>query len=340
MRVGVHIGHWERGPRDVAALARAAESCGLDSVWVSETWGSDAVVLAAWTAAHTSRIGIGTGALQIPARTPAAAAMAALTLDHLSHGRFRLGLGASGPQVVEGWHGVPFGSVLTGTREYVEVVRSVLRRDAPLEHEGSVYPLPLPGGRGKPLKSNVVPLRSDLPIYLAAMGPRNVALTAEIADGWMPFFFSPEHADVFAAPLEEGFARRGGRPDDFDVAPIVPVAIGPDLAACRNEIRPLLPLYVGAYGPKGGNYYHDVVARFGFEEAADTIQRAYLAGRRVEAEAAVPDEMIDAVALVGSSERVRDRLQAFAAAGATTLLAKTHDVDTIRSLAQVADGAA
>ena len=216
------------------------------------------------------------------------------------------------------------------------MVRAVLAREAALVHEGEIYPLPLPGGSGKPLKANVVPLRSDLPIYLAAMGPKNVALAAEIADGWMPFFFSPEHAAVFEPSLDAGFARRGGRRDVFDVAPIVPVAIGPDLAACRDEIRPLLPLYVGAYGPKGGNYYHDLVARFGFGEAADAIQQAYLDGRRADAAAAVPDEMIDAVALVGPVERVGDRMAAYADAGVTTLLAKTRDAATIEALSRAA----
>ena len=339
MKVGVHVGHWEGKPHDVIALARTAQACGLDSVWVSETWGSDAVVLAAWIAACTDRIGVGTCALQMPARTPAAAAMAALTIDHLSGGRFRLGLGVSGPIVVEGWHGVSFASALTRTREYVDIVRAVLRRDAPLVHDGSLYPLPLPGGAGKPLKANVVPLRADLPIYLAAMGPRNVALAAEVADGWMPFFFSPERADVFTPWLEEGFARRGDRRDVFDVAPIVPVAIGPDLVACRDEIRPLLPLYVGAYGVKGGNYYHDLMARFGFEGAAAAIQDAYLAGRRADATAAVPDDMIDAVSLVGPVDRVRDRLQAYAATGVTTLIGKTKESDTIQALGRAAAGA-
>jgi F420-dependent oxidoreductase-like protein len=339
MRVGIHLGHWERRPHDVVGLARVAESCGLDSVWVSETWGSDAVVLAASIGAGTDRVGVGTGVLQMPARTPSATAMAAITLDHLTAGRFRLGLGVSGPVVVEGWHGVPFGSTLARTREYVEIVREVLRREAPLQHDGDVYPIPRPDGSGKPLKANVVPLRTELPLYVAAMGPRNVALAAEVADGWMPFFFAPERADVFSAPLEDGFARRGGRPDGFDVAPVVPVAIGADVAACRDRIRPLLPLYVGAYGPKGGNYYHDLMVRFGFGEAADAIQEAYLSGRRSDATAAVPDEMVDAIGLVGQVERVADRLAAFAAAGTTTVIAKTQDPGTIRGVAEAAERA-
>lgn len=330
MRLGVHVGHWEGQPHDVAALAREAEACGFDSVWVSETWGSDAVALCAWIAAHTSTIGIGAGVLQMPARTPATAAMAAITLDHLSVGRFRLGLGVSGPQVVEGWHGVPFGKPLVRTREYVEIVRAALKREAPLAHDGEIYPLPLPGGPGKPLKTNVVPLRADVPIYLAAMGPRNVALAFEIGDGWMPLFFSPEHVDAFELPA---------RPEPFDVAPMVPIALGDDLAACRDELRPLIAMYVGAYGPKGGNYYHDLVARLGFEEEADTVQAAYLGGRRAEAVVAVPDALVDAVSLVGPADRVRDRLPAWREAGVTTLLARARDPDTIRALAAAAEGA-
>jgi F420-dependent oxidoreductase-like protein len=330
MRLGVHVGHWEGEPHDVAALAREAESCGLDSVWVSETWGSDAVALCAWIAAHTSTIGIGAGVLQMPARTPATAAMAAITLDHLSGGRFRLGLGVSGPQVVEGWHGVPFGKPLTRTREYVEVVRAVLRREAPLEHDGEVYPLPLPGGSGKSLKTNVVPLRADVPIYLAAMGPRNVALAFDVADGWMPLFFSPEHVDAF---------ELRAWPEAFDVAPMVPVALGDDIAECRDRLRPMIATYVGAYGPKGGNYYHDLVGRFGFGAQADAVQAAYLGGRPAEAIAAVPDALVDAVSLVGPAERVRDGLAAWRDAGVTTLLARAREPVTIRTLAAAAEGA-
>ncbi len=220
MRIGVHLRHWEGSPHDVAGLARLAEDVGLESVWVSETWGSDATVLAAWIAAHTSTIAIGTGVLQIPARTPAAAAMAALTLDHLSGGRLRFGLGVSGPQVVEGWHGVPFGSPLVRTREYVTLVRAALERREPLALDGEVYTLPVPGGPGKTLKTNVTPLRADVPIYLAAMGPKNVALAIEIADGWLPLLFCPEHVDVFGLPA---------MPEGFDVAPMVLTAIDDDV---------------------------------------------------------------------------------------------------------------
>ena len=234
MRIGIHVGHWEGRPNDVAELAVEAERVGFDSVWTSETWGSDAAILAAWMVARTERIGVGTGVLQMAGRTPAAAAMTALTLDHLSAGRFRLGLGVSGPQVAEGWHGTSFDHPLERTREYVGIVRDVLRRGAQVTSPGPHYPLPLPGGAGRPLKPNVRALRPDLPVYLAAMGPRNVALAAEIADGWMPYLYSPERSDVFADALEAGRSRGGRDPSGFDVAPVVAVAFGQDVGACRR----------------------------------------------------------------------------------------------------------
>jgi len=326
LRIGVHLRHWEGSPHDVPGLAKLAEDVGLESVWVSETWGSDATVLAAWIAAHTSRIVIGTGVLQMPARTPAAAAMAALTLDHLSGGRLRFGLGVSGPQVVEGWHGVPFGSPLARTREYVTLVRAALARREPLTLDGEVYTLPVPGGPGKPLKTNVTPLRADVPIYLAAMGPKNVALAAEIADGWLPLLFCPEHADVFALTVRDG----------FDVAPMVLTAIDDDLAAARDVVRPQIALYVGAYGSRTRNFYADLVRRYGFDAEVDRIQEAALDRRMTDATAAVTDELVDALALVGPVERVRERSRAYAEAGATSLLAMTKDPASIRGMGEVA----
>ncbi len=325
MRIGVHLGHWDREPTDVIGLAREAEALGFDSVWVSETWGSDGVALAAAIASGTERIGIGTGILQMPGRTPVMAAMSALTIDHLSGGRFRLGLGVSGPQVVEGWHGQVFDDPLGRTREYVEIVRSVLRRKEPVTAPGPHYRLPV--GQGRALMTNVRPLRADLPIYLAAMGPRNVALAAEIADGWLPLFFSPDHVDAFELPP---------LPAGFEVAPMVRVAIDDDIAAARDALRPTIALYVGSFGSRGVNFYRDLVARFGFAEAATAIQDAAMDGRRDDAIAAVPDELIDAVALVGPRDAVRDRLAAFADAGVTTLLAHTSDVETMRALAEAA----
>ena len=253
--------------------------------------------------------------------------MAALTLDHLSGGRFRLGLGVSGPQVVEGWHGVSFDAPLERTREYVGIVRPMLRRDDVLTSAGPHYPLPRPGGTGKPLKANVRPLRADLPIYLAAMGPRNVALAAEIADGWLPLLFSPEHADAFSI---------GDLPDGFDVAPMVLTSIGDDLAAARDEVRTQIALYVGAFGSATVNFYADLVRRYGFERDVDAIQAAALDGRMADATAAVSDDLVDAVALTGPPARVRERLDAYAGAGATTVLAMTTDASTIRALAEVA----
>ena len=336
MRIGIHVGHWEGRPNDVAELAREAERAGFDSVWTSETWGSDAAILAAWIAAGTERIGVGTGVLQMAGRTPAAAAMAALTLDHLSGGRFRLGLGVSGPQVAEGWHGTSFDHPLERTREYVAIVRDVLRRDSPVISPGPHYPLPLPGGFGRPLKPNVRALRSDLPIYLAAMGPRNVALAAEIADGWMPYLYSPERSDVFAGALEDGWGRGGRDRSSLDVAPVVAVAFGDDVGACRDELRPHLARYVGGMGSRDANFYKDAVVRYGFGDAAERIQEAFLEGRRAEAAGLVPDAMVDELCLVGPVERVRDRLDAWRAAGVTTLLAETRDPNAIRALAEAA----
>jgi F420-dependent oxidoreductase-like protein len=249
-----------------------------------------------------------------------------MTLDHLSGGRLRLGLGVSGPQVAEGWYGEAFDHPLERTREYVSLVRAALAREAPLASEGPHYPLPLPGSDGKALKMNVRPLRPGVPIYLAAMGPRNVALAAEIADGWLPLFLMPERMDAFElTELRDG----------FDVAPMVHVAIDDDLAAARDAVRGKIALYVGAYGPRGANFYHRLVTRFGFGESADQIQAAALEGRMSDATAAVPDELVDAVALVGPVERIRDRVDAYREAGVTTLLAMTKEMATIRALAQV-----
>jgi F420-dependent oxidoreductase-like protein len=326
MRIGVHARHWQGSPHDVAELGRIAEGAGLDSIWVSETWGSDAVALATWIAAATTTIDIGTGVLQMAARTPVQSAMAALTLDHLSGGRFRLGLGVSGPQVVEGWHGAASDHPLARTREYVEIVRSVLRRDAPVEAPGPHYPLPRPGGEGKPLKANVRPLRADIPIYLAAMGPRNVALAGEVAEGWLPLLFSPDHADAF--PIAE-------LPDGFDVAPMALTAIDEDVAFARDAVRSEIARYVGAFGSRGTNFYADLVRRYGFERQVDAIQDAALDGRMADATAAAGDELVDTVALVGSVGRIRERLDAYEQAGVTTVLAMTTAPATVRALEEV-----
>jgi len=304
-------------------LVREVERLGYDSVWSAESYGSDAVTPVAWIAALTSRIHVGTGIMQMAGRTPAATAMTAMTLDSLSSGRFRLGLGVSGPQVVEGWHGQPFGRPLARTREYVAIVRAIIRREAPLEHRGDYYQIPYAGadatGLGKPLKS-ILHGRPALPIYLAAVGPRNVALAAEIADGWIPTFFSVRRMKVFREWLDAGFRARGTAPAFFDVMPMVPVVVGDEVAACRAGVKARLALYVGGMGARGRNFYNDIACRYGYEDEAKRIQDLYLAGRKADAEAAVPDALVDEVALCGPRERIRDLLGEWRTSGVTTLM--------------------
>ena len=299
------------------------ERLGFDSVWSAESYGSDAVTPAAWIAARTTRIHVGTGIMQLAGRTAAATAMTAMTLDGLSGGRFRLGLGVSGPQVVEGWHGQLFGKPLRRTREYVEIVRRIFRREKPLEFRGEYYQIPYTGpdatGLGKPLKS-ILHGRRDIPIYLAAVGPRNTALAAEIADGWIPTFFAAGRMKLFREWLDEGFRVRGAAPARFDIMPMVAVVVGDDVAACQQPVKAKLALYVGGMGARGRNFYNDIARRYGYEEAAETIQDLYLAGRRAEAEAAVPDAFVDEVALCGPRERIRERLSEWTSSGITTML--------------------
>jgi F420-dependent oxidoreductase-like protein len=315
-----------------------AERLGYDSVWTAEAYGSDAVAPAAWVAARTTRIHVGTGIMQIPARTPAMTAMTAMTLDALSGGRFRLGLGVSGPQVVEGWHGQAFGKPLTKTREYVEIVRAIWKREKPVEFRGEYYQIPYAGpdatGLGKPLKS-ILHGRATLPIYLAAVGPRNVALAAEIADGWIPVFFSAKRGAMFREWLDEGFRRGGRARETFDIMPMVPVVTGPDAAACRAVVKPRIALYVGGMGARGRNFYTDIARRYGYEAAAKTIQDLYLGGRKAEAEAAVPDELVDEVALCGPRERIRERLAEWKGSGVTTIMV-VGDAAAVRTMAELA----
>jgi F420-dependent oxidoreductase-like protein len=335
VELGLHLGYWGASPVDSMPLVLEAERLGFDSVWSAEAYGSDAVTTLTWVAARTSRIGVGTAVMQIPGRTPAATAMTAITLDHLTGGRFRLGLGMSGPQVVEGWHGVPYGKPLPRTREYIEIVRQILRREKPLEFEGRYYRIPAEDatGLGKPLRTIVHPLRSDLPILLAAIGPKNVALAAEVADGWLPTIFAPAHMDAFRPSLEEGFARRGRDPERFHIAPMCPVWVGPDVQACRDVLKPYLALYVGGMGARGRNFYADLVARYGFEPEAARIQDLYLEGRKGEAAGAVPDALIDQTCLVGPPERIRDELAAWVGSGVSTLIAVTSQPEALRALA-------
>jgi F420-dependent oxidoreductase-like protein len=340
MRLGLGLGYsGARVQVDVQAV-QDAERLGYTSVWTAESYGSDAVVPLAWVGALTYRIQLGTAILQMAARTPAMTAMTAMTLDALSGGRALLGLGVSGPQVVEGWHGQPFGKPLGRTREYVAIVRAILARKEPLEHSGEHYQIPYRGpgatGLGKPLRS-ILHARADLPIYLAAIGPRNVALAAELADGWLPVFFSPDRAGLFHDALAEGFARAGaaGKRERFDVAPMAPVVVGPDVGACRARVKPRIALYVGGMGARGRNFYFDLACRYGYEEPAVRIQDLYLTGRRPEAEAAVPDALVDEVALCGPRERIRERLAAWRDAGVTTLVCAASQPEAIRVMAEL-----
>ncbi len=337
MRLGLNLGYFGVGSTD---LVLEAERLGYDSVWAAEAWGYDAVTVLSWLAARTERIALGSAVLQMPARTPAMTAMTSYTLDELSSGRFRLGLGLSGPQVVEGWHGVPYGKPLGKTREYVSIVREVLSRRRRLVHDGAHYQIPYHGegatGLGKPLMLIGRPSRPDLPIYLASIGPKNVALTAEIADGWLPVFFSPEHAPaVFRPHLEEGFARSASDRSRFDIAPTVPAHITDDIAAGRELVKPTIALYVGGMGARNRNFYNDLAVRYGFGDAAAEIQDLYLSGHKREAIARVPDELVDLTSLIGTREMVRDRLEAWREAEVTSMLIGLTDVDTLRTLAEL-----
>jgi len=341
MRLGLNIGYTGATARLDTQLVQDADRLGYHSVWAAEAYGSDAVTPLAWLGAVTFRVHLGTAIMQVAARTPAMTAMTAMTLDALSGRRFLLGLGVSGPQVVEGWHGQPFARPLSRMREYVSIVRAIFAREKPLEHAGEHYRIPYAGpgatGLGKPLRS-ILHGRADIPIYLAAIGPKNVALAAEIADGWLPVYFSPERAGLVRAALEEGFARRapGLRPRAaFDVAPSVAVVCGNDVAACRARVKPRLALYVGGMGARGRNFYNDLVGRYGYEAEARRIQDLYLAGQRDEAVAAVPDALVDEVALCGPRERIRDRLAAWQAAGVTTLICMTDQPDAVRMMAEL-----
>jgi F420-dependent oxidoreductase-like protein len=337
VRLGLQLGYDD--PVAAVALAEHAERLGFDCVWTSEAWGADAITPLAWIAARTERIGLGTAIAQMPARTPTATAMAAATLDQLSGGRVRLGLGTSGPQVVEGWHGQPWGKPLRRTREYVEIVRTALARHT-VEHHGEHYDIPFSGdgatGLGKPLKLLLRPLRPSIPIYLAAIGPRNVELAAEIGDGWLPIFFSPDRAaDVHGPHLDAGFAARGGRPAGFDVAPLVPVVLADDVEAARQFLKPLLALYIGGMGARDANFYNRLACRYGYEAEAATIQDLYLDGRKNDAAAAVPDALVDEVALVGGRDRIAARVEAWRESGATSLNVQARQPEALEVLAEL-----
>ncbi|GAB3665365.1 LLM class F420-dependent oxidoreductase [Streptomyces sparsus] len=320
MRLGINLGYWGAGmDQDNLAVAREADRLGYAVCWAAEAYGSDAPTVLSWVAAQTERIDVGSAILQIPARTPAMTAMTAATLDSLSGGRFRLGLGVSGPQVSEGWYGVKFDKPLARTREYVEIVRKAMSRER-LSHSGEHWTLPLPDGPGKPLKLTVHPVREHIPLYIAAIGPKNLEQTGEIADGALLIFFAPEHAEeTTLSALRAGREKAGKDLDGFDVCPTVPMAVGDDVDALADMFRPYTALYVGGMGSRKQNFYNKLAQRMGYEKEAAEIQDKYLSGDKEGAAAAVPRELIDSTALLGPVERIADRMQRYADAGATTL---------------------
>jgi len=321
VKLGVSVGYWGLGltAADQLDIAQTAESLGYDSVWTAEAYGSDAATVLAWLAAGTTKIKLGAGIFQIPARSPAMTAMTAATIDNLSGGRMLLGLGTSGPQVSEGFHGVRFAKQLQRTREYVAVLRKALNREK-IEFHGETIDLPLPDGPGKALKLTIRPVQDRIPILLAVLGPKNVALAGEIADGWLPVFFSPEHTTSLRGPLEEGAARAGRSLDDFRICPSVNVMISDDIENARNMMRPILALYVGGMGSRDQNFYNRLVSSYGFEREAEKVQDLYLAGQKTEAMFALPDELIDLVSIVGPRDRAKAKIRAFRDAGVDTLI--------------------
>ncbi len=332
------MGYWGAGPpANPVETIQEAERLGFDSVWVAESYGSDALTPLAWWGAATSTIRLGTNLAQLSARTPTAMAMAAQTLDHLSGGRFVLGLGVSGPQVVEGWYGASFEKPLARTREYIDIIHRVLAREGPVTNDGAQYPLPYPGGLGlgKPLKSIVHPLRSDIPILLGAEGPKNVALAAEIADGWFPIFFSPRHDQMYTDALAAGFAKRaGGKPAGFEVNPMVTVAINDDVEAAADTLRPMIALYVGGMGAKEMNFHFDVFCRMGYEGEAHKIQDLYLDGHQADAIAAVPTSMVEEICLIGPVAKIKDDLEMWKSSMVTTILTNGSP-ELLRTMAEL-----
>lgn len=333
LKVGLAQGYWGAGPNpDFVALAQEAEKLGFDSVWSAEAWGNDAFTPLAWIGAATEKIKLGTAVVQLSGRTPAACAMHALTLDLLSNGRLILGLGVSGPQVVEGWYGQPFPKPLARTREYIDIIRQVFAREAPVTNAGPHYPLPYNGedgtGLGKPLKPIVHPLRNRIPIYLGAEGPKNIALATEIADGWLPLFYNPYDEDVYAESLRN-------TPADFDIAQMVNVNITDDIEAGLLAFKYFLSFYIGGMGAKSTNFHKNLFIRMGYEAEADKIQQLFMEDKRDEAARVIPDALADAMALVGPIDRIRDRLQAWRDSRVTTLLVTAPDKQTLRNVAEI-----
>ena len=339
LELGCMIGYWgAQPPAGVPEMLAEAERLGFSSAWTAEAYGSDALTPLAWWGSQTSRIQLGTSIIQMSARTPTATAMAAITMDHLTNGRFILGLGASGPQVVEGWYGQPYAKPLARTREYVEIIRSILARDKPVTYDGEHYTLPFPGGTGlgKAVRSITHPLREDLPIYLAAEGPKNVALTAEIADGWLAIYYSPKVDGFYREALSEGFARPGARRTaaDFTVAATVPVIIHDNVDEAANFMRPVLALYIGGMGAREVNFHANVFGRMGYEAETREIQDLYLAGKKEEAAAAVPQSLIEETSLIGPKEKIRDDLEMWRESCVTQILLY-GDPNTLRTMAEL-----
>ncbi len=336
LKLGLQLGYWGAGPpADLIGMAQEAERLGLDSIWTAEAWGSDAFTPLAWIGAHTERIRLGTSVVQLSARTPTATAMATLTLDHLSNGRVTLGLGVSGPQVVEGWYGQPFSKPLSRTREYVDIIRQVLRREKPVRNDGPHYPLPYHGegawGLGKPLRAITHPLRADVPIFLGAEGPKNVALAAEICDGWLPLYYSPYRQEVYADSLAQ--AKPG-----FEIAQMVIVNVADDVETGLAPVKAMLGFYIGGMGAKKRNFHKELMGRMGFAAEAERVQDLFMEGKRGEAIAAVPDQFADEVSLVGPIDRIKDRLQAWRETPVTTLLVGTQDRAELQRAAELVLG--
>ena len=325
LKLGLNTGYWSSGPPPgIDETVAEAENLGFDSLWTAEAYGSDVLTPLAWWGASTSKLRLGTALVQMSARTPAATAMAAMTMDHLSGGRFILGIGVSGPQVVEGWYGQPFAKPLSRTREYISIVRDIVARQDRVTAPGPHYPLPYPDGTGlgKPLKSTLHPVREEIPIFLGAEGPKNVALAGELCDGWLALFFSPKHQGFYRDALAEGFAREGARHsfDDFEVAATVPLIVHDDVEQAADMLRPMYALYFGGMGARGRNFHHDVAVRMGYADEAKHIQDLYLEGKKDEAAGAVPTQLVEDLALIGPADKVRRDLEAWRESIATTLL--------------------
>lgn len=343
MQLGLNLGYWGMGnDADNLELAREADKLGYSVVWAAEAYGSDTATVLSWIAAQTEQIDVGSAVFQIPARTPAMTAMTSATLDTLSNGRFRLGLGVSGPQVSEGWHGVKFAKPLRRTREYHDIVRMALRRER-VKYDGEFFTLPLPDGPGKALTLTVHPVRETIPMYLAAIGPKNLELAGELFEGWLAIFYSPEFAGELAASIEAGRAKSGKTIEGFDICPTVPVVIGDDVEACANPIRAYSALYIGGMGSRDRNFYNQLASRMGYEEAAAEVQDKYLARDYVGAGQAVPFDFIDKTSLIGPRDRIKDRLHAYADAGVGTLTIASYAgtledrLATLRQMAEILD---